>query len=163
MRRSSTGVLAVAAGVATIATVAVAPALTSARSMPAKRTVTFQEPRPRIAEDDIPPRSKSKLSLGDRLAIAGPLETASHRRLGTIGGTCTVVGAGGSFGTTPLLCEAVYQVAGGQIDTMGVMTLSRTHLAIVGGTGAYAGVHGFVTPGRMAKGFSDADKLTIER
>jgi hypothetical protein len=161
MRRSSTRVLAVAAGVATIATAAVVPALTSARSTPAKRTVTFQEPRPQIA--GFPSRSKSTLSLGHHLAIGGPLETASHQRLGTIGATCTVVGTGGSLGTTPLLCEAVYQVAGGQIETMGVMTLSRTHLAIVGGTGAYAGVHGFVTPGRMANGFSDADKLTIER
>ena len=160
MSRSTFRVLA-AAGVAAIA-MGVAPVLSSARSIPAKRTITFQEPTPRLVEDDIPPKSKTTVSLGDRLAIGGLLETPSHQRLGTFGGSCIVVGAGSSLVTTPLVCQAVYRIAAGQIEAMGMMTLSKTNLAIVGGTGAYEGAIGFVSPGRVAKGFSDADELTID-
>jgi hypothetical protein len=163
MPRISVGLLTATAASAALATGALSPALSGARATSAKQTVTFQEPNPRVAEDDIPPKSKSTLSLGDRLAIGGPLENANHQRLGTFGGSCTVVGSGKSFFTTPLLCYAVYAVAGGQIETMGMMTLAKTNLVIIGGSGSYAGVHGLVTPGRHAKGFSDADKLTIER
>ncbi len=163
MRRSSTPPLVIAAGVAAIATAAVAPVVSSARPVPAKQTITFQEPMPQLAEDDIPPLSKSTLSLGDRVAIGGALENAHHKRLGTFGGSCTVVGTGSSFFTTPLVCQAVYRTTRGQIETQGMMTLSKTNLVILGGSGAYEGVHGLVSPGRTAKGFFGADKLTIER
>lgn len=151
------------AGLVLAAAVTAAAIVGTARSATGKQVMTLQEPSPRVAEDDLPPRSSSKLSLGDRLAVGGSLQDPSHRQLGTFGGTCTVVGAGSSFETTPLSCQAIYKLRDGQIVAMGMMTLSRTSLVIVGGSGAYAHVHGTVSPGRPAKGFSDADKLTMER
>jgi len=161
--RSAARNLAAALIAAVAATSAAVALAASAHSATAKQVMTLQEPRPRVAEDDLPPRSSSKLSLGDRLAIGGSLQDARHRHLGSFGGTCTVVGTGRSFETTPLACQAIYQLAGGQIVAIGMMTLSKTSLVIVGGSGAYAKVHGLVSPGRPAKGFSDADKLTIDR
>jgi DNA-binding NarL/FixJ family response regulator len=160
---SSLGAPAVVAGLCTLAAVvAVAPAFSQTAAPSAPRVVTYQEPSPKVAQDDIPPKASSKLSLGDRLAISGLLEDAAHHHLGTFGGTCTVVGRGASFETTPLLCQAAYRTAHGELDAIGMMTLSKTNLNIVGGSGAYAGVHGHVTSGKVAKGFQDADKLTIE-
>lgn len=157
--------LLAAAGLAAATAIVAAPALSGAAPAPPPQTVTFQEPRPTVAFDDIAPHSKneSTLSLGDRLVISGALETTGHHRLGRFGGTCTAIGAGKSFVTTPLLCQAVYRVAGGQIEATGMMTLSKTNLVIIGGSGIYAGVHGTVTPGRKAAGFDDADKLTFTR
>ena len=164
MNRPSTRALALAAaGLATVATAAAVPVLSSASPTPTTQTITFQEPRPQLAEDDLPPKSKSKLSLGDRLAIGGVLENATRARVGTFGGSCTVIGTGTSVVTTPLQCEAIYRLADGQIEAMGMMTLSKTDLVIVGGAGAYDGVHGTVGPGKIEKGFEDADALTIER
>jgi hypothetical protein len=148
---------------AVAAVVSVAPAFSTAAAPSAPRVVTYQEPRPKVAEDDLAPKSRSKLSLGDRLAISGLLEDAAHHHLGTFGGTCTVVGHGASFETTPLLCEAAYRTAQGELEAVGMMTLSKTNLVIVGGSGSYAGAHGHVTSGVVAKGFEDADELTIER
>jgi hypothetical protein len=74
-----------------------------------------------------------------------------------------VVGSGASFETTPLRCQAAYRTAHGELDAIGMMTLSKTSLTIVGGSGAYAGAHGHVTAGKVPKGFEDADRLTIER
>lgn len=164
MSRRSVCAAVLAAGIATIAAAAtVAPALgTSSKTSP-RQVITFQEPTPKTAIDDIPPHSKSTLSLGDRLVIGGRLESAAHKRVGTFGGTCTVVGSGRSFVTTPLLCQAVYRTPNGQIEALGMMTLSRTNLIVLGGSGAYAGVHGTVAPGKAAKGFEDADMLTLER
>ena len=160
MRTQPSRILAVAVAAGGLAT-PFAVGLATAGAAPAPQTITFQEPRPQLAEDDLPPRSKEKLSLGDRLAIGGALESAGHKHLGTFGGTCTVVGTGTSFTTTPLVCEAVYRVAGGQIVAIGAMMLSRTNLVVVGGSGDYAGAHGTVTPGKVAKGFDDADKVAI--
>jgi hypothetical protein len=163
MRISSLRIAAatVAAGAAAIAVLA-AGGLATAGAVTQPQILTFQEPRPSLVEDDIPPRSKKKLSLGDRLAISGALESADHQRLGTFGGVCTVIGAGRSFVSTPLLCHAVYRLPTGQIEAMGSMTLSRTNLAVIGGTGAFAGAHGTVTPGKVEKGFDDADQVTID-
>jgi hypothetical protein len=160
---SSLRVPTVVVGLCTLAAVvAVAPAFSTTAAPSVPRVVTYQEPSPKVAQDDIPPKASSKLSLGDRLAISGLLEDAAHHRLGTFGGTCTVVGHGRSFETTPLLCQAAYRTARGELDAIGMMTLSKTSLNIVGGSGAYAGVHGHVASGKVAKGFEDADKLTIE-
>jgi len=160
MQRSTTRVLTMAAGIAAVATIAVTPLVSSARPAPTKQVVTFQEPNPQVAVDDTAPQSK--IDLGDRLSITGPLENARHQPLGRFAGSCTVIGTGSSLVTTPMLCEGIYKVAGGQIATMGMMTLTKTNLVIIGGSGAYSGVHGRVTPGQPAQGFTDADKLTIE-
>ncbi len=156
-------IIATTAAAAVAASLAL-PGTSDARTSHAKQVVTFQETTPQFGVDDLDPKSPdgSTLSLGDRLTIAGDLDTAGHKRLGAFGGTCTALGAG-DIATTPVVCHAVYSLAHGQIATMGIMTLSKTDLVIVGGSGAYDGVHGTVTPGKKAKGFEDADKLTILR
>lgn len=135
----------------------------SAATAATRHVITFQEPAPRVAALDLPPKSKANaetVSLGDILTVTSPLETAAHKRIGLFGGQCTALGDG-ALTKTPLLCRAVYRLGGGQIVTEGVMTLGATNLAIVGGSGRYAEARGLVTPGKPAKGFQEADKLTI--
>lgn len=159
MRFTSSGLLALATAAA-LAGGAGSGILGLAGAAPSHRSITFQEPNPQVVKNDVPPTSSSTLSLGDELTITGPLENPQHKHLGTFAGLCTALGAGPLF-TTPLECHGVYKVADGQIVAEGIMTIAHVDLAIVGGSGAYTGARGTVSPGKPTKGFSDADKLTI--
>jgi hypothetical protein len=149
-------------GTAVLAAIGAAAALpaSAATAGPATKVLTLQEPQAQVALLDVPPKSKSKVSLGDELTITSGVYGAAHHRLGVFGGQCTALGTG-ALTRTLFLCHAVYRLGGGQIVTAGVMTVGATDLVIVGGSGAYEGVHGTVTPGKPAKGFFEADKLTI--
>ena len=156
-----------ATAVAATAAVAV-PVMTSAQAPPATETITFQEDVPRVVIDDVAPRSKKGevVSQGDRLITHGGLFDAARKRLGTISTTCTAEGAPKPIFRAPLLCLVTYDVTGGgQVIAAGHFSLDgKGTLPIVGGSGAYAGVRGTVTSAAApAKGFDDADVLTLQR
>jgi hypothetical protein len=165
MKRTPLRMLAAGAGAAVIATAIASPVRSSASSTPGTETITFQEPNGIIEVNDIPPLSKngSKLSVGDRITTSFGLYNDNHDRQGLGAGTCTAVAPGKTFITTPVLCDAVYHTTQGDIIATGIVTLGKTDLTITGGSGAYAGVHGFIVAGVTEKGYFDADKLTIER
>jgi hypothetical protein len=156
------GLIAASAAAALAAAIAM-PALTTAQA-PSPTSITFQENRPQIAMDDLAPKSKSGnlVSLGDRIVTWGGLFDTSRKQLGTIGTSCTAAGPTKPILSATLLCTVSYQVADGQIVASGFFKLNGTGvLPIVGGSGAYAGARGTVTSGKPAKGFEDADVITL--
>lgn len=137
------------------------PALTGAQT--GARTITVQTKVVDIAKDDIAPKSKSKVSLGDRLITRQTLYDAGKKALGTLYTDCS--GAGPTkpiFGAT-LQCLVAYRLGDGQIVAAGTTRLTAGKpLAVVGGTGAYAGARGSVRLTQPAKGFDSADVITID-
>jgi hypothetical protein len=156
---------AVAVALAALGVGAAAPAIIQAKS-PATKRIVFQETRPQITVEDVEPKSDSGdiLSQGDRIVTSGPLYTKSHRQLGTIGTDCTGIGASKPLFQAQLLCTVTYRVAGGQIVASGFYKLDGSQkMPIVGGSGKYSGARGTLAAGKPAKGFDDADVLTLRR
>jgi hypothetical protein len=81
-------------------------------------------------------------SMGDVFAFTSELLTRSGKHAGTLHATCTVT-SGGKRGV--VTCFGTFGLKGGQLA--GVATLGQTktdRIAIVGGTGIYAGARGEV-------------------
>ena len=91
---------------------------------------------------DNPPRQgfRAPPLIGDLLTFTSDIRTRSGARAGTFAATCTVARGG----VRPsLVCYGLYSLKGGQIAGIaGPGRTEDTHVAIVGGTGAYAGVTG---------------------
>ena len=156
--------LVLAATVAAVASVAVAlPALTAAQTSAEQRTITVQEKVVDIAKDDVAPKSRSKVSLGDRLITRQALFDANKKRLGTLFTDCSGVGPTKPIFGATLQCLVTYRFADGQIMAAGTTRLTDGEpIALIGGTGAYAGARGSVRT-KPAKGFDSADEITIDR
>ncbi len=91
---------------------------------------------------DNPPRQgfDSPPLMGDQFAITSDLRTRSGAHAGIFEATCMVT-RGGPRPTS--VCYGFYSLKGGQIAGMARVGDDReTHVAIVGGTGAYEGVKG---------------------
>jgi hypothetical protein len=91
---------------------------------------------------DNPPRQgfNSPPLIGDQLTFTSDLLTRSGARAGTFGATCTVTRGGVR---SNLVCYGLYSLKGGQIAGIaGPGRTEDTQIAVVGGTGAYAGVTG---------------------
>jgi len=132
-----------------VAAVAVAVVVTAATAGSSPRTQTFRliEKSQDFHFTDTPPLSSSPdqpPSAGDSFVFVSKLETQSGQRAGTLRAQCTVV-EGGENGT--LTCYGSFGLAAGQL--MGMATVrgdqNVTHIAIVGGTGAYVGARGTLT------------------
>jgi hypothetical protein len=151
--------VAVSAGIAV-------PVISSAQAPPVPNTITFQETTPKVTIDDLAPKSKSgsMASQGDRLVTYGGLYDTARKRLGTISGDCVAVGATAPIFKVALQCVVTYNLPAGQIVAGGRFALNDSGtLPIVGGSGLYAGVRGTVKSNvKPAKGFDDADVLTLE-
>ena len=94
---------------------------------------------------DNPPRQgfEAPPLIGDQFTFAADLLTRSGKRAGSFGATC-IFARGGVKGL--IVCHGLYSLKGGQI--MGMAKGSETNttqIAIIGGTGAYAGVTGVAT------------------
>ena len=91
---------------------------------------------------DNPPRQgfNAPPLIGDQLTFTSDIRTRSGARAGTFAATCTVARGG----VRPnLVCYGLYSLKGGQIAGIaGPGESDDTRVAIVGGTGVYAGVTG---------------------
>ena len=91
---------------------------------------------------DNPPRQglNAPPLIGDQLTFTSDIQTRSGARAGTFAATCTVARGG----VRPnLVCYGLYSLKGGQIAGIaGPGESDDTNVAIVGGTGVYAGVTG---------------------
>lgn len=154
----------IAAGVAAAACTAIAvPALTTAQTPGGPRTITVQERVVDIAKDDVAPKSRTWVSLGDRLITRQSLFDAARKPLGTLYTDCSGVGPAKPIFEATLQCLATYRFADGQIVAAGTVRLSAgTPLPLVTGTGAYAGARGSVRLVKPAKGFDSADEITLD-
>jgi hypothetical protein len=158
--------VAAAASVVALAVAVAVPALTSADTP--GQTITVRDKVRAAKIVDVAPKSKSKeqrLSLGDRVTTRQALFDESNRRVGTLYTHC--VGAGPTaplFGAV-LNCSSTWEFKDGQVVGEGVVRLTgdaSVSLPIVGGSGAYRGASGEVTPGRPVKGFDSVDVLHLD-
>lgn len=150
-------------GAAAAASAAIAlPGSTVAQTSDGTRTITVQEKVVDIAKDDVAPKSKRKVSLGDRLITRQSLFDANKKRVGTLFTDCSGVGATKPIFDATLQCSLTYRFADGQIIAAGTTSLTGGKpISLIGGTGAYAGVRGTVQLTKPAAGFDSADLITI--
>jgi hypothetical protein len=82
-------------------------------------------------------------SMGDEFVFTSELLTRSGKHAGMLHATCTVTAGGKDTVST---CFGTFGLKGGQLAAMTtIVGETRTdHIAIVGGTGIYAGVRGEV-------------------
>jgi hypothetical protein len=81
--------------------------------------------------------------IGDQFAFTSNLYTKSGARAGHLEATCMIT-RGGVNASGP--CYGLFALKGGDIAGIALLNQSNTtHIAVVGGTGAYEGVSGSVT------------------
>ena len=134
---------------------------------PGATTLSFFEPNGggtfRIV--DSPPRSPSRnpgnrrfrFSSGDQLTFTNPLlDRAGGTRVGTLYGNVTVV-RGRTFANAVVIGQVVFVFTDrSQIVAQGVFSLADdAQVAIVGGSGRYAGARGSVVSVTTARGSQD--------
>jgi hypothetical protein len=96
--------------------------------------------------NDIAPKLKSRndyFSAGDSFVFTSELKSTGGKHTGWLDATCTVV-SGGKTGLTQ--CQGSFRLAGGELIAAATAgnESGATNIAIVGGTGAYAGFRGTV-------------------
>jgi hypothetical protein len=135
-----------AAALLAIATAVVASQALAAPSKASHngKTVTLRLVMKEVAGNfvDNPPRQgfDAPPLVGDQFTFTSDLLTRSGKHAGVFVATC-VVGRGGVKAI--FLCHGFYSLKGGQIMGMAKGSdTATTQIAIVGGTGAYAGVSG---------------------
>jgi hypothetical protein len=133
----------IAAGALTAAGAGVAIMAAAAPASPAGQTIGYTE----AAVSD----HGFNLGSGHGVAV-GFIELSSNKlmrgstQIGTDGENCTITRLGG--GTADSLCNVVDVFTAGQIDLSGLVTSTRQgpgtfQVAVVGGTGQYAGARGY--------------------
>ena len=82
-------------------------------------------------------------SAGDQFVFTGELLTRSGKHAGKLHATCTITAAGKPMVST---CLGTFGLQGGQLEAQTTITdgAKADHIAIVGGTGVYAGARGDV-------------------
>jgi hypothetical protein len=84
-------------------------------------------------------------SAGDTIVLGIPLtDSATHAAAGTATATCTVLRTTAPA-KLPLFCVGVFALSDGDIMVAGRVGPGVDHLAVTGGTGAYAGARGTMT------------------
>ncbi|TMK38440.1 MAG: hypothetical protein E6G56_14675 [Actinobacteria bacterium] len=107
-------------------------------------------------------------SQGDMLvSVSDALDRSGHR-VGQNQGYCVEVkpgGFGAQLGTGSATCTEVFALGRGEIHVVGTTGAGSGVGVVVGGTGAYAGATGTVTPGkRPVNGtFADTLRITVPR
>lgn len=132
------------AGLCAVATLAATAA--GASQLVSKRSVTLHLVEKSVGFNyiDNPPRQGPNMPplMGDEFAITSNLQTKSGQHVGTLEAMCMVT-RGGDHTRGP--CYGVFALEGGQIAGIALLTSGNvTHVAIVGGTGAYEGVTGSI-------------------
>jgi hypothetical protein len=167
MRRLSVLAAAVAAAVA--ATVVLAA--NGGAQPPGARTLTFLDDTNHATQgfvDNAPkspvrnPQSRRfRLSIGDTLYVRSPiLDRAGGTRIGTAYSQFTVA-SGNSFANAVFRGHGAFKLRGGQIAADGILRPANATntVAVLGGTGAYAGARGSLTFTEVPNGSQDTFHL----
>ena len=144
MRFNLAGIVAGIAAVLIV--VAGAAAATSPQTVAKPMTFHLVEIDHSFGMVDNPPKLKSRhdfFSPGDSFVFSSELKTTSGKHAGWLDAHCTVV-TGGKAGLSQ--CEGTFRLGGGSLIAAATTSLNnaKTNVAIVGGTGAYAGMRGQV-------------------
>jgi len=138
---------ALAAACAATFTLGLAASATAKTSKPAVTTMHLIEVQGQFhIVNDTPPKitgPNSPFSAGDSFVFTSELRTKSGKHAGWLDASCVAITGGKSAVTG---CNGVFRLAGGQLILAAAPPQSNapTDIAIVGGTGAYAGVRGQV-------------------
>ncbi|MGI8622876.1 MAG: allene oxide cyclase barrel-like domain-containing protein [Solirubrobacteraceae bacterium] len=154
--------LILAAAMAVAASATAIPALTSAQ--PSGRTITVHEKVTGLKFVHHDKATKGdKLAMGDAVVTRQSMKDDDGRALGTLFTDCTNVGAKAPVFKAKLECLMTYKFSDGEVTAAGVATLSDPNVSfpIVGGSSAYTGASGTVTPGKPGKGDDSVDVLHI--
>lgn len=135
--------IAAAAALASVpALVVAAQPLTATGSTAGAETLTFRSKGATFRFIDIAPKGEHP-TAGDSLVLTNGLYKSGDR-IGTLHATCVVTRRVAKPGRTPLLCQGVYRLPGG--DLFGPAAIAgnsdRVRVAITGGTRKYAGASG---------------------
>jgi hypothetical protein len=162
-------IISIGGGLAAIFAVA---ASTGSAQAPTATTLSLYEPANggsfRIVDNA--PRSpvknpesrKYRFSMGDELTFTNPvLDKKGGSKVATLYGKGTVV-RGKTFPTLKILSHVVLDFTdGSQLNAEGVFGFSQdVRIAVTGGTGTYAGAHGFVVSHSNADD-SSQDTITL--
>ena len=156
------------AAVAATAAVAVAIAGPAGAQTPTAQTLTLTEPaNGQFSIVDNPPKSRrhgenTRFSVGDALVITNRVLDASRHRVGSVRAVCFITKAGG-FARAEADCLGVFALSGGNLYVTIPLVFSEDSTqtgVVVGGTGAYQGLHGTWTSVNHRDG-SSTDTLTL--
>ena len=106
----------------------------------------YERPGPTTIVDNAPKGKKA--GRGDLILYANPVFDRQGTQVGTDHGVCTVLSVGQSQ------CDATLVLPKGQIVTHGVGARTSFEVAVLGGTGAYAGARGTMTAHPIKDGAS---------
>jgi len=144
MRFTLAGVLGLAAALAaTGATWAATSPTSTAKPM----TFHMVEIDHSFKFNDVDPKLKSRndfFSAGDSFVFTSELKTPGGKHTGWLSASCVVV-SGGKAGLTQ--CEGSFRLAGGELIAAATLPGENegpSNIAILGGTGSYAGMRGVV-------------------
>src|SRR5215212_5731973 len=136
------------AGAALAALVVAVPAGAQAPPVPQTLTVTEAATGGTFGIVDNAPRSRrhgrnQRFSIGDALVITSRVLDGSRKRIGTARAVCFVTKAGG-FDRAESDCVGVFALTTGNLYVTAPLKFSGTSTtgSVVGGTGAYQGLHG---------------------
>jgi Dirigent-like protein len=145
----------IAISLAAAGTVAAIAATSGSAQAPEARTLTFQEKTGNSMFTVVQHRSKRQLKVGDHIVMGLPLYDDAGARQGIARATCSITGRPGNGGT-PMMCSGTFALPDGDIAVLGrVVSPGVNRLAVVGGTGAYAGARGTLTSTDTASGATD--------
>jgi hypothetical protein len=153
----------IAAALAVTAAAAAIPALTTAHNAQT-RELTVREKVRGIAFVHHGKSKDDMLARGDAVVTEQALTGPSGAAVGTLYTDCTNTGAAAPVFKATLQCLSTYRMKDGQVASAGVVVLSNTKglsFPIVGGSGAYGGAQGTVTPGAPVKGYDSVDVLHV--
>jgi hypothetical protein len=139
--------LAVVAALAAVTAVCVAGVAGAAKQAPGAITFHLIEKDGGGNFVDNKPYAKGQrgpASLGDMFVFNATLLTPAKKPAGSLDATCTVTRAGKS---PSFVCTGTFTLARGQLELQTVMQegTRTTHIAVIGGTGAYEGARGSIT------------------
>ena len=154
MSRRSIAVAFAAAG-----TVAAIAATNGSAQAPEGRTLTFQEMTRNSTFTAAQHGRKKQLKIGDHIVLGLPLYDDAGAKQGVARATCSITGKP-SNGQLPMMCSGVFALPDGDIAVVGrVVSPGVNRLAVVGGTGAYAGARGTLTSTDTPSGATDVLNL----
>lgn len=151
-------------GLAAIITAVAIPSLTGAQTSGARQIIVREKVRA-VKIVDVKPRSRrERLSIGDRVLTRQKLFDESNKRVGTLFTDCVGVGQTTVLFKATLQCVATYRLGRGQVVASGVVRLSDRNATagIVGGTRAYRGAKGQISPGAPARGYQSVDVISLD-
>jgi hypothetical protein len=153
-----------AAAVIAIAAGAI-PALTSAETVNTRDITVREKVRAVKFVHTNPSTRGARLATGDRVLTRQALSDENGHALGTLFTDCTNVGRPAQVFKATLQCTSTYRLRDGAVVSAGVVRLDSTQglqFPIVGGSGAYRGAHGQVTPGDPVTGYDGVDVLHLD-